>query len=493
MIRAFKLSPLVLCTTVALLVIGELVSGTPMYFTAMMAITLLSIGVTYNLLGGAATFGGILFASFALRTIVISQFAKVLLFEPADKNLEAPQLTISVYAAFFFCALLGTFIFCRVRLPLPKPLESLTEAQTSVLYISAFLTGLVASLIFEIYLVTAGEQKEYNSMQSVGLAFTPLLLFSMVIAVDARIRRTGGRHSFDLAAFFPWIALAMLGFIDTARRNMILPTVLYLATCYLRGYRFKKRHYAVALMGIVAFSYFIGPLELYTRGFSSGQSFKDRAYWAFHILATHHDPTELRNAAQQAVESGGGATREQYYSRPGTYQLSRFALIRADSNLISACSNGFHYGFTAIRLAFLKSIPTIFYKNKPRYTTVGDYVGGVSGVSGDREGFSFPAMSIISDSYGAFGWMGVILSSFFGFPMAFMVCESIFDMSRPWGTVALGICLVGFTETGLSGLLPFMIRIPASLVLLSYLLGGLIKMLPVKADRAVSWRPELPN
>lgn len=493
MIRAFKLSPFVICTTVSLLVIGELASGTSLYFAAMMAIAMLSIGIAYNLLGGLATFGGMMFTSFALRTIVISQFAKVLLFEAADKNLEVPQLTISIFAVFYLSALVGIFLFGNMRFRLPKPMEPTSSAHSRGVYLVSLVVGLTATTAFEISTQAYGGGTQYGGERSVGLAFAPLLLFSLVIAVDAHIRNTNGRHSFDLAAFIPWAAATLFGFIDTVRGTMLMPTIAYFAICYLRGYRFKKRHFATLGVVFLAFNYFIGPLELFTRNYSFGQPFNQRVYLAFHILATHHNPVELRNAAQQAAESGEGAVREQYYSRPGTYQLSRFSLIRADSTLISACSNGFHYGFTAINITLLQNIPAFLYKNKPRDVAGEDYLARVSGLGGDNPGVLHPAISAVADSYGAFGWMGVILVPFLFFPLTFIVYESMFDMQKPWGTVAFAIGVLGFGEVMVMRFVGIIVRLPLLLVLLSFLVGGLVKMVPMRGDREVGLRAKSPG
>jgi hypothetical protein len=484
-LRAFKLSPFVICTSVSLLVIGELALGASLYYTAMMAIAMLSIGITYNLLDGVATFGGMLFTIFALCTLVISQFAKVLLFESPEKHLEAPLLTISVYAVFFLSAMVGVLLFGKVRLRLPKPIESLTGSQGTLLYTIAVVVGLTGTILFEFYNGAYSSQGEFTRGRTAGLAFAPLLLFALVIAVDTRIKETDGQHSFSLTVLIPLLAMILFGFFDTSRGSMLKPVVVYFIACHLRGYRFKWRHYMTFGLGIVAFFYFIGPLALYTRSFISNQPLKQRIYWAVHILATHHDPTELRNASDQATTEGSGL--EQYYDRPGTNQLSRLSLIRADSDLISACSNGYHYGFEAIKIGIVQNIPSFLYKNKPRDSTAADFLGRISGVSGDSEGITQPTLSAVADSYGAFGWIGVILVPFFGFPMVFIIYESMFDFSRPWGTVALGICLLTFAETSMLGLLHLILRTPLDVLLLSYLVVGLVKMVPMRGDRALGW------
>jgi len=88
--RPFRITAAMLFTGISILAAGELAAGTKPEFVVMMAGTILCAAVTFNILGGLRTISGIAFTGFALCTIVISQFAKVLFFEAADKNLEAP-------------------------------------------------------------------------------------------------------------------------------------------------------------------------------------------------------------------------------------------------------------------------------------------------------------------------------------------------------------------------------------------------------------------
>lgn len=491
-LRAFKLSPLVICTSVSLLAIGELALGTSLYFTAMMAIAMLSIGITFNLLGGFTTFGGFFFSAFALRTIVISQFAKVLLLEAADKNLDVPRLTISVYAVFYLSAMVGVFLFGKVRLRLPRPMESLTGTQAKLLYTIALSVGVAAMAVFDSYNQSYGEHTEYTGARSLALAFSPLLLFSLVLAVDTTIKKSNGKHSISVAVLVPWVISTLDGFIDTVRTAMLMPVIIYFVTCYLRGYRFKRRHILAAALVAFSFFAFIGPLEVFTRFFIANQPLSQRIYWSFHTLATHHDPREWRDSAAEEAESLSGS-REQYYSKPGTSLLSRLSLIRADSDVIDACSSGTHYGFAAIKIEALQSIPSFLYKNKPRFLGGADYIGRVAGLSAEGDIVSFPAITAVSDSYGSFGWLGVVLFPLICFPLTFIIYESIFDISKPWGTVAFGAGVVFFGEMTTYRFLSIAFRMPVVLLLLSYLLVGLVKMVPNRGDHFLGWRTESLN
>jgi hypothetical protein len=490
-LRAFKIPPLVLFASVLLLAGGELAAGTSLAFVSLMVVALVSIGITYNQLGGLATFSGIMFITFAMRNIVISQFAKVFLFEAADKNLESPQLTISVYAVFYLFAMLGVYLFGEFRFDLPRPIEPTTQTRLGLLYAFALPFGIIGVVLTAIY--GANYQSEanaqYGPQHALGIALAPLLLFAVVLAVDMRLKKTNGRHSFGLLALIPWAGATFIGLSDSVRVASLMPTVVYFGACHLRGYRFRMRHYGAAFVGLSFFGFFLSPFLLYARGFTANQRFTDRIEITLNLLRTIHDPRMLANLAGEHIMRST-VLREQYYDAPGTYTLSRFSLIQADSIVVAACANGLHYGLVPTEIDLRKSIPSFLDKNKPRYDSGQDYIGRITGMAGDASDVTAPAISAVGDSYGAFGWLGVILFPFLGFPLYFSVYESIFDFSRPWGTVAFGMSFVSFGEMMINRYIPLLVRDPLIILGFSYLLAWIIGFVPVRADHRAGARVE---
>jgi hypothetical protein len=479
LVRSYKISPLMMLIAINVLIVGELICGTSLYFVAMMALTMAAIGITYNLLGGLGTFGGFLFTGFAFRTIVFSQFAKVFLLEPADKTLEDPSLTITVYAAFYISSMVGAFIFSRARLPLPKPKEPVSTGHARVLYLVSVSVGIVASIVYETYNSTYGTNTVYSSTRSWALNLSYLLLFSQVLAIDIRIRESEGQHSFGLAASIPWLVSTTLSFFDTVRTGIIAPTLIYFVTCYFRGYRFRPRHYIAACLGITVFYAFISPLEVYTRETTGikDMTWGDRIYTSIHTVGLI--PSRAALAAFVATHAEETDPREQYFERPGTYTLSRLAVIKADSTLISATAQH-HYGFAQLEEVATSSLPSFIYKNKSRVRK-NNYVANVSGLGAD-DPTAQPVITAVADSYGAFGWTGVILFPMLAFSAIFVVYESMFNMTKPWGTVALGMSFLAFGEMSMGRIFPLLFRDPLNILVLSYGIGWLTRLVPVRAD-----------
>lgn len=474
MLRPFKLSPMVLLSAVVILATGELLTGTSLYFATIMALTMLCIGVTYNILGGISSIGGIGFTALALRTIVISQIGKIVFSEPADQNIEVPQLTITIYLLFYISLMIGAFVFGRIRLKLPRAMELVTAAQTNKMY---FISLVLGTLVYLINSTSAGGQAAGRGFV---LDFGAMLLFSVVLGVGSRIRSTDGLHSFGIKAFIPWLLITIYGLLGATRAGVVLPTLTYALTCYVNGFRFSRKHYFAAVLGIVTWFAVVSPFEMYMRQFRENLSWKENIGMFFHQLTTLPDWSVVEGASQSAQDAGGGGYS--YFNRPGTFVLSRLSLIRTDSNLIYACSGGYHYGFVALKNDLLLLVPNFIYKDKPTVRS-GGFIGHVSGMTSDEMDNNHTTTTAIADSFGAFGWLGVMLAGFLAFPIAIVVYESMFDIRRPWGILALGVFCTGLPESDLGSLAELTIRMSTLLFLLSLLLGTIVRAIPSKGDR----------
>jgi hypothetical protein len=480
--RRKVLPPLLIGSGVVFLLAGELFSGTTLYFALMMALAVLFACVTYNILGGLGTISGIAFTRFALSTLVISQFGKALIFEKADANLDVPQLTITVYAVYYGCLMLGTFVFSRLRLPLPKPAEPETEAQSRYLYVASLIAGIAGTL---------GEWLVAPTSLTHGFAraFAYLLPFSLVLAVDNRIRSTGGQHSFGWKALWPTLGIMLPGLILSSRTGFVEPLAIIAVTCYLRGFKFRRRHVTVAIFAAVSFFFFVSPFLLYSRSTRDEATFGEVA--SAMIRSIEAAPSQwgviTSRVGEEALATPGTVN---YFTSPGAVTLNRFALIGPDSTLINACSTGFHYGFTSIKLDILSELPRFLSPNKSEIGSKG-YLGHLDGMESDVFETTNSAITPISDSYGAFSWIGVMVFPFLVMPVIFVVYESMFKMQTPWGTVATALLLFSLTEGSMGQKLTVsLIKDPAYVLILSWCAAWAVKLIPVTGDRAVTVRKD---
>lgn len=468
-----------------LLFAAEAACGTEPRFACLMSLALLFAGLTYNILGGVGTLSGAAFSMLALRGFVISQIAKVLLRQPADSHMAAPILTACVYATFSLAVLVGSFVFSHIRLPLPRALEPETESQYDTSYFIALTLGAVGNLLLSTATVFYGSRQEeatqFNSSHSAGSALEAFLPVAVVLAVDQRIRQSGGRRSINWRVVVPAAIGIIFGLINTQRESVAAPVLIYLLACYFRGYRFRFKHYAAVAVLVAAFFVVISPLELYTRTIIGDQDISDRVNSATRVIG-HADFRQIA-AIENSVSDEDAS--EDYYGLPGTTVLSRVSRIRMDSNLIAACEH-FHYKFRALKQDLLVQIPHILYKNKPEYDS-GLFVGSVAGVTNEFSSVSEPAFTMIGDSFGAFGFLGSMIVGLFFFPLTLCVYESVFDARKPWGTVALVSCAMLISEGGVGRLVgAILLKTTIYLLVASYGTALIARMLPVSSGRELA-------
>ncbi len=466
---------------VLFLVAGELAAGTGLAYVALMSVAVLAICTTYNMLGGLGTIGGVIFSAFALYVLVLSQFSKVFMFEAADLDLRAPDLTIAVYAVFFVSLMVGVFLFGWIRLKLPQPLEPESSRHSGIMYAFSFVLGLTAK-VYMTNLVLEHPELSDSAGHGVARALSLLLPLSLVVAVDSRIRKTEGRHCFGWGALWPTLAIELLGFASAGRTGFVTPALLVAVTCYFRGYKFRPRHYiAFAAMAALLFLV-VSPWYLFSRRYRHQSSLKEQimimagaaaaapSHWRDikDVVESH----QLRNAAF------GGA----YFSKAGTVTLNRLELIAPDDAVINATAHH-HWGLTTINLDIQENIPHLIEPNKPDRDGIW-YRASVAGLQSSYEPSSYVTTSLIADAWGSFGWAGVIAIPVLLTPWLFILYQSMFDMSRPWGTVVtLDIAMKIATFSIGQTLVGVLVVIPITILLVSWFMGWIARNIPLSGDK----------
>ncbi|HKO12334.1 MAG TPA: hypothetical protein VJV22_10215, partial [Acidobacteriaceae bacterium] len=417
-----RLSPITIFCATAIVAVGELAVGTRPEFVLAVVVIMVCAGLTFNMLDGFTSLAGILFSEFALRTIVISQFVKVALFERSDQNLEVPSLTIGLYATFYFCVMLSVFVLRRFRFPVPKPFEPVSDAHAQKLYVISFALGAAATVVAAV--LTLSPTQSSTGIRTVSMQLSTLLLFAVVVAVDRRITNSAGRRSIGWDAVIPILLLQAVSFLATARESFLAPILVYYVYAYARGYRFGKVHFAFAAVFATVFLAVISPLYLFNKGAIGQLYFQDRVEVSLSLLK---DRRALKGIGTRETFDSEAEHRFKYYSAIDNDVINRFALLRPDSDLISACAGEYRYGWTTVKIDVLYALLHFLYPNKPA-DAPGIVTGHVSGLNNDWQGNASTAFSGIADAYAGFGVLGVVLFGLFGLPLFLLVCRRAFDL-----------------------------------------------------------------
>lgn len=470
------------------LAVGELASGTGIFYVAMMTAAVIAICVTYNMLGGLGTIGGIAFTYFAVYTLLFAQFAKVIFFQPADRTLQSPELTIAVYATYFVALMAGVFLFGWIRVDLPRPVEPETSAHLAMMYAVCFVAGTLAT-IYMTNLVLEHPDQATSTGHGFLRALSLLLPLSLVLAVDRRIRKTGGKRCFGWAAFWPSLVIEFMGWTVTGRREYVEPVLLVFITCYFRGFKLEKRHFIVAGAMAAALFLFVSPWYLYARPFRKATSLWERIQTMSRLLVAVRQNWPQAEALAKVAVAKSAAQESAYFTGAGDL-LNRLVLIETDSGVISACSH-YHWGLATISLDLQDNIPHFIEPNKPDVDATW-FRASVAREQSSQQESHFVTTSIISDAWGAFGWLGVIGVPLVLVPWLFVLYDSIFDMTRPWGTVAVMALLFQVGAGGVGKLLfSLMIVMPLSMLLISWFTGWIVRYIPLSGDAPLRRRGPL--
>ena len=117
------------------------------------------------------------------------------------------------------------------------------------------------------------------------------------------------------------------------------------------------------------------------------------------------------------------------------------------------------------------------YPNKPTIGSNG-YLGHLDGQESDEFETTNSTVTSIADSYGAFSWIGVVM---FASLIPWVICviyESIFDISRPWGTVATVVLALSWGGPMGGQISEAMIKNPAYILIISWFAAWAIRMIP---------------
>jgi hypothetical protein len=353
------------------------------------------------------------------------------------------------------------------------------------LYFVSLIGGLVGTAL-GFQALFRGEAGVSSLAHGISLILGYLLPFSLVLAVDHRLRTTDGRHFFGWMAFWPTMVMEVEGFLWGSRQGFVEPFAIIFLTCYLRNFRFRRRHLAVAMGLAAGFFLFVSPFYLYARSGRESPTFGELATTMIQTLeqAPSEWSTIKYRVSSQAVENVHAVN---YFSSPGAVTLNRFALIGPDSTLISACATGFHYEFTSLKLDLMSQIPRVLYRDKPDAGS-GQFLGQLDGQEEGFEGATtFTTITTIADSYGAFGWLGVILFPFFVLPAVFVLYASIFDGRKPWGTVATLSLIFGLAGGSMGQtVLDVGFKDPLYILVLSWVADWIVRTIPATGDRLVT-------
>jgi hypothetical protein len=449
---------------------------------------LFSIAILFGVLSIFAG-GGIVSAFGCLNAILIGKFLlvaipiKVVLLEPTDGTLHAPQTTAWVMALGFFGLFLGTIMQSYFRCPqdfcMNRPFSDQMLLSFSIVLFVFTYAGYFVSMIP----ATQGEGIQTGGWVGISHVLGSLKSLSIVPPMLYLWRlktRLWMTHPVILC-MLAWTAV--IGIFSTGKQEAMEPLVFYILVAFLRyGWR-DLRLWSLLSIGALYYALIIFPYSEYVRHAGGREgSFEERAQVtkdAFWRIASNQD---FRSAVTDRVSKA-------YYFDPSLDAFSRLAMVGEADRLIYATEQQQAFtGWETITWGFKLLMPSFLYHDKPIFEAA-NYLSHIAGESNPADKTTQVSYGVMANLYNAFSLTGVLLGTplFFG---AFYYWIRIFLGNPRWdgGPTASMLWFIwlvasyqhSIVEATLSGLVAS-ISFPSVIVLLCLAARWLCLFLPSEA------------
>jgi hypothetical protein len=420
--------PFVAAFLFAILLCGvQMLQGTNPVFSLGCFVYILIATVAFNIAGGFSyTSGAFIFFNSVLG-LIIGLCLKAYLGEPADSNLLAPNLTITVYLI-GMCMMLAAVYFSR-KFRAKRPLlgKMVNDANMQTATVGCLVVGILINSSG--YILPGGNGSLVSALNQLN-RFYPL---TIVLGVIHSIRRSGGTRSINLPVLIGGGLMFFVGLIGFSKEGMISPFAAYLLAAASQRYRFSRVQVVMGILIIIFIFRYLVPYSQYGRNFKEGTSAAD-----FQISISLL--SNLGYVREQYLESAANAYEERvlgYYNAPQGF-FDRLQMISIDDALIYHTQQFGTFGLTPIVAAFENLVPHFIWKDKPQ-VLIGNVFAHEVGVLGESDESTGVSFSSSASSFHLGGWKGIfILAPTFWF-FLFLIFDSLCGDVRkvPWGLLVI--------------------------------------------------------
>ena len=463
---------------IVLLLVLQLWSGTDPAFALLVALFCSLTYLAVKEAGGPATTTGFCIVYLAVQNVLVSQVAKVILWDPADHKLIHPLVTMGVYdctlAGIYLAAVASRRLGTTRRRPLFPPITD-PERLKWIAYVStALFVASAASTVKMGAEIGAGEH-EYGGLSGIVAQFN-LLGIAVASGTAYMITASKGRKSVGLVNAVSIGIPFCGGLLGASREGLTSAVVLYFVTCFMFRFRFRFIHYAVLIGGMCFAQYILFPYALYARGVVRTPDMQKNVQLAYvALLDVISDPVRYQTSLEKTGHDSQVTRVYLYYDKPRS-TLDRFTLIKATDALVDATLRDGTVGMDNITPGFLMPIPRSLYPDKPFFSVSNQLAHREPGLVGKNDHGTGITTGFAGDAFSSYGWTGALVIPFllmFGWfcLLRFLVRDSL------WNNI-FGLALVLQIANNLSAapLAPLLAGLLASPILYTFAFWAILRL-----------------
>ena len=449
------------------LLLSQLASGTEQVFAELVFVFVVLSGITVNLLGGLNTLGGLCVAAMSLKMVIISQIAKVILWQPAHERLETPLETITV----LLVGMTGICLAAALTAPVKFRRNLLTtQVDAEALQaLSIVLTVVGVAVMFGCVLLGGGEEGGLRVGGVVGVLrqFSFCLGFSIGVGTAYTIVASNGKRLFSIFNAVPFFVSFIFGVLYASKEGMFAPFLyLALAAC---AFKFTVRGvHLVLFLGVALVATFIFyPFAQLARNEVRGYGFKDTIKESGRFMTEHFSSWD--GFQEMLSPDANGSPEQDYYNyyRKPVGLLERMSLIKMADLLTATTLRQGASGWETVTHGFKMMVPRLIYPQKPIWNT-GEILAQRVGMLAEDDESTQVSFGFIPDAFSAFGWWGAAIIPCLLCVGFFLVYKYLLGTLRQsiWGIFFAAQLQHAFTEATIASMTLTMLYTPLMYVAL---------------------------
>jgi hypothetical protein len=451
--------------TFALFVL-QLLTGTSISYALLIALFILVAGIAVNALGGLVTVSGVCVSMLALKTVIISQVAKLCFLQSGDSFLEMPTLTAAVLLA----GMIGILAAAGLVKLVPQRRVHFKPITDPYLLLAVAMVSFAIGVGSFLYVGAQGfdavaEDVRVGGMVGIARQLSTLSPLAVICACAYSITVSDGKRSLGTFGLIVIITQFCFGLLATSKQGMYEPVFYYLLTCIAFRFRFARRHFvtgtAFAVFGVVV----LFPLAQIGRNFTRVHSVRENVELTLQLLRT----ARLDEMREDLAVFNANYERFQYYGRDAGL-LDRFSLIANVDRLVAVSVHEGFSGWQTVVHGFQMLPPRFLYPNKPIYGTA-NFLGHRIGMLGEDDDVTQVTFGFIGESFSALDWPGAFLIPFvltFFFALVYRRLTGPIYLSV-WSVFLIGLFQHVYVEYPISGMTLAIVQLP--LVLIAFDVG----------------------
>jgi hypothetical protein len=380
------------------LVVQQIEGTEPTFSALYFAFIILSM-LAFNTAGGFDRVAGAYYFWFALLVCICGVTTKMVLGEPGESNLLAPDLTMTCYVVSAFMFLVVATILKQLDL---RHYEFGAGGRSRTLnYTAAGLGCLLtvnvigqAGSIFGV--APGGLLSALNQLNQ----FLPL---GIILATIGAIEDSDGKRSFNFVNIIGMTQFFCVGVATFSKQGMITPFVCWLVGAMYMRFKTRRSH-QIGMLVVAYLCFFVfSPLSQSRDLLVDGQSYGDRLLFGLDRMI-HID--EVR---EHVKSYGDFLPSHSYFSSAQNGLVGRLTMVGIDDALINYGSTAEPLGIVPIEDDFLNFIPHVIAPNKADPLTGNYYAHEIGGMVADDDTGTGISFSPVAEAFRTDRWIGLFL------------------------------------------------------------------------------------